>query len=474
MIQMLRLINPPGHARRKPFPRYAGGGRARSNAGHRQHPRSLPLTPAQYERRAARMGSEPDEPLPGYYLRYKRKKPKTNPKSRSKSMPKKRRMPPRYKSGPKKGQFMPKAARRRKVARKRIKTNPPKVTHVSATGKKRKLVLSKLGKKGRALYRTKYKGKTVPTSAVPGIIDEINRYRKRSKPVAKKRKSKKAKKSTKRHVTRRHGMSKAKRRAAAKKGWARRRRTGTVKVKRVRKARKHTVRKHVAKRRVSRRRTRVLYLKARPRSRKLKAYRLKRGRKPTKRGFNHYSVARNPGNAIGSMLKDGAMLFGGILGMRVLGNALKTYVIDKYMSSMTASLGSAAKVLPGALSFVLAAFSGKFIKNPKIVATVQTGAAIALFDGIFQAFVKPAVATNPTAAALLAGVDDYGYRGYGEYVPAQRQLGYDVQEAMALDEYIPGQGGMGFDVSEALAESEVQGFQAGYAGGSLSKTVFHS
>jgi hypothetical protein len=62
-----------------------------------------------------------------------------------------------------------------------------------------------------------------------------------------------------------------------------------------------------------------------------------------------------------------------------------------------------------------------------------------------------------------------------EYVsdPQNRlTFGANVDEAMALDEYVPSM--EGYEVDEALADSEIDGMQRGYAGGSLARTVFSS
>jgi hypothetical protein len=177
----------------------------------------------------------------------------------------------------------------------------------------------------------------------------------------------------------------------------------------------------------------------------------------------------------------------------MLSGILDQYVL-KHPSivSTTASLGPVAGMLPSAASFLLAAFAGKAIKNPRVVSSLQTGASLAFLQSVVKALLPANMLTGlpPFVAGALSGIDDMGYGEYiqqrapmgayvqeamaggmSEYIQQRPQLGAYVEEAMALDEYI--QSPMsGFDVQEALADSEVQGMQSGYAAGSLAKSAF--
>jgi hypothetical protein len=189
-----------------------------------------------------------------------------------------------------------------------------------------------------------------------------------------------------------------------------------------------------------------------------------------------YSVSRNPGTSMKNMLMDGAALYGGYVGAKLVSGLLDQYVFSNVKLATTmAPLGKAKGIISPAISFILAAFAGKAINQPKIVSSIQTGATLALFQAVVKAFV-PTTGLPLALQSALSGIDDMGFRGYGygEYIQQRpQQLGAYVQEAMALDEYIQEPAGMhGFEVQEALADSEVQGMQSGFAAGSLAKTVF--
>jgi len=196
--------------------------------------------------------------------------------------------------------------------------------------------------------------------------------------------------------------------------------------------------------------------------------------------FYRYNVSRNPGTNMKNMLIDGAALYGGFVGAKIVAGLLDQYVFNSVKLATTmAPLGRAKGILAPAISFVLAAFAGKLIPQPKVVASLQTGATLAFFQAAVKALIPPTalVGLPPAVAGALMGIDDMGFRGYGygmgEYIQQRPQLGAYVQEAMALDEYVQDPGGMhGYDVQEALADSEVQGMQSGFAAGSLAKTVF--
>lgn len=212
---------------------------------------------------------------------------------------------------------------------------------------------------------------------------------------------------------------------------------------------------------------------ARPkRGRKYRRYRV-RARYPRKlRGRVRFSVRHNPGMAgLKSMLMSGAMMFGGLLGMRAIGYLFSKYVVPKIRPTTTVVGSTADKMyglIPAAGAFAVGLFAPKFVKNPKLLAGIQTGAALVLFETLFSKFVAPSLGTAAPYFAPLSGLGYYG----GEYIaqrPRLPMMGAVAREAMA--EYT--QQPMGaFDVNEALAGSEVQAMQSGYAGGSLARTLF--
>ena len=409
-------------------------------------------------------------------------------------MTKKRRMPPRYKSGPKKGKFMSKraaAAKRRRKPRK----NPITYTKMPGVGgvkRKRKITVrtTRLSTKGKAkLKRLRAKKAALTWEA----LRDLKRHERKGKKTVAKRRRKSKKTKTVRRVrrgkrshasyvkagrkaARTKAAKKAVRRAAAKKS---RRRKGTKVVRR-----RKSVRSRKAVRRTRRTSRRRLGRAVLPRRPRLIPYKKRRkgkrryARVSVKRGRLHVRALRNPN--FKGMLINGGMLYAGILGMRVLANLVGKYIVTPYMVKAGQSAGTAKllQLVPAGIGFAAAAFADKVIKGkPALVNGIQLGATVALFDAIMNIFVKPMLATSaPQVAALLSGIDDVGiqgYRGYHEYIPSRPgSLGLDVHEAMAMDEYIQTPAGMGFDVSEALADSEVDSFQRGYASGSLAHTVF--
>ena len=529
-VGMLRLINPPGHDWRRPYPGYAGGGGGAYGSGYYQRPAANPWTAPSSEpirvgastRGERKLAKKKRTAAPKVNPKVTPKvNPKVNPKVKRKAIAKrkrntaaakprinpgrktmvkrKKRTPPRYKSGPKKGQFMPKAARRRKKA----KRNP--ITHVSATGKKTTVRQGRLSPKGRAAFYAMGGMRMAPTAE---NIAYLRRFEKKGKKKAKKATARKhgattmAKKKTVRKP--KFGTPAFHKKYAKKAAATRRRNAKAATVAQAgpqprKKARKHGRRVIVTpKRRVpvwykptkrAKAIRRVLAVKTVKRSPS------KRAKSGFRKGFKKLVVRRNPMSGMKDMLMHGGLIFGGLLGMRVLANALDTYVLNSTVNGVkTSRLGTiptqVAAILPSAIGFLAAGFlAPKIVKHADALNSIQIGASLALFDAIFTKVVKPALnlTAGSTAALLLAGVDDMGvqgFRGYGgynyggfsgEYLPSRQQpLGLDVHEAMALDEYVPGGQAMGYDVSEALSDSEVDGMQRGFAAGSLAKTVFHT
>ncbi len=260
-------------------------------------------------------------------------------------------------------------------------------------------------------------------------------------------------------------MTKAERSRASRLGWARRRRAGT--------AHKKT--------RKGRRAVATFTAQYSPRSKKRRRYKVY-GK--TVRVVSHGKAHRVRKffvrhNDMKSMLMQGLGLFGGFYGMKVINNLLRIHVTSKIPGLPV----SVAPIVPAIGGFVLALLAPKLIKGkPALVGAIQAGATIALLDTVVKSFVIPQLPA--TVKPYLQGIDDIGYGSFsgfgypslGEYIPQQpgslSDYGIEAHEAMALDEYVQERSGMGFDVNEALADSEVQGFQSGYAAGSLAKTVF--
>jgi hypothetical protein len=292
-----------------------------------------------------------------------------------------------------------------------------------------------------------------------------------SSAAAPKRKRTKKAKKAKRVGTRKHKRSHASYVKAAKKGARTKRRNALAAGKSV-----------PRRRRRSRKTVTVFTARRKPSSKRRSRYVVRRsvGRIKDRKGRSHrfyrYSVARkNPLGAMKSMAMNGAAIFGGYMGAKLVSNLISKYVVAK-ISAIPATIAP----LVGPLgTFVLAAFAPKIVKKPSIVNAIQTGAAIGLFKTVLDQFVMPAlVKSAPSVAGLLAGIDDMGIQGYGgEYVasrPALGMGGFQVSEAMALDEYVERPALGGFDVTEALADTEVDALQSGYAAGSLRGTVFSS
>lgn len=461
MISMLRLINPPGSRPRRGFtiPTYAGGTRRRQ----------------QTDNEAEWFSSETTTPR-----RKRVTKPKRTVRSRSRTTVKRdkqgrfvRRTTTKRTvvSNPKTKKGVRGMTKKKTTTRRRVKRNAPKTTVVKRKTVRR--VRKNPARVSSAAYRSGY-ARTFGTST-----------RKR--------------KAAARKAAKTRAANKAKRVAAARKAA----RT------RARRASKATTRKVVTHRTFTPRRRKgkvVGMMKARyaPQSKRRATHKVRRtvgrikDRGGRKRVFYRYTVSRNPGTTMKNMLMDGAGLYGGFVGAKFLAGLLDQYVL-KHPSVIqtTSKLGAFAGVLPSAASFFLAAFAGKAIKNPKVVTSLQTGATLAFLQSLVGAVLPATMRASlpPALSSALSGIDDMGFRGYGEYIQQRpqlgayvtqamagnmgeyiqqnRQLGAYVEEAMALDEYIQTPGGMsGFEVEEALADSEVQGMQSGYAAGSLAKTAF--
>lgn len=424
-VSLLRLVNPHGKKRRSPFPAYA---------------------------KAAAKSNPPR----------KRKKVKRNATWRYQVAGKKRYSTGYARPGSSKAAYIANLQRRYAAA--------------SATAAERQRALEDLKKFARAQSRTKKKSTTRRKRRATG-----------GKSMAKRRKKRTPPRNAKGRFVKRGGGSR--RRKAAPKRRRRRRATytfnppaqnpkrrrrrrkarrnpgalkGSVRYLKVKRGRKKARRVTISMRPAPRKRRRLYHVKR-------ATYKTKKGRKYYKHGFKR--ARRNPD--FGSMLKNGALAYAGVLATRVLSNVISTYVMPKIPLPIPAQVGA---ILPPAAAFLAAGFLAPKIGNAATASAIQTGAAIALFDTIVTKVLKPML---PPAVQGLLGVDDMGVgrygMGMGEYVAQRPQLGAEAYEAMALDEYVADNGQMGaYDVSEALADSEMESLQTGYAGGSLRGTAFSS
>lgn len=205
-----------------------------------------------------------------------------------------------------------------------------------------------------------------------------------------------------------------------------------------------------------------------------KLHRIQQWKRGKRYRYTVHAAKRNPLSAMKSMLMHGGLMWAGFKGMKAIAALIRLHVMPSLGTSIPAQL---TPILPAAGAFVVAAFAGKFIKKPALLSSVQTGAALALFDVLFEQFVKP---------ALPASVSPY-LGGYGEYMPAgslpyssranlTRALnpvagfGEYTREAMARDEYVPA-GLLGsYDVNDALTGGEIASMTTGHASGVFKKT----
>lgn len=270
-------------------------------------------------------------------------------------------------------------------------------------------------------------------------------------------------------VKHRGKLTKHARSLAAKKGWRHRKHKKVSFTAQGRKVSFHT-KAHKRRRKVLRR----VVTKQRPsvsvKRRVLKIH----GRR--RRRFVTRIVRRNPLVAMKTMLMDGAAIYGGFVGVKIINGLLNTYVLSKISALTTGAMAQFAPVLPAVATFGLAAVAGKFIKQPKLLNALQTGAGLVLIDTIVKKVLLPRLTMLPAPiVAALAGIDDMGFSEYlpsgGRFRPALAeyvgQPGVHPGEAMALDEYVHDSGD-----HTALSDSEMQGLQSGYAAGSLARPLF--
>lgn len=443
MISMLRLINPPGHRPRRGWkmPRYMG------QPSPRLHRRWL----------------EDQEPL-------------ENPRPRRRTRKTTKRTTVLRRD--RKGRFL-----KRTTVKRTVVSNPRRAA--------RKQGVKQMAMKKRVTHRRRVRRNPVAANPVRRRVRRVRRNPSRVTSAAYRSGYDKAFGPVPSTAIKRKRKS-PKRVAAAKKAARTRARNLRAKTSRAHKRVAAPRRRKFVHRRHPGRVVGGLRMRYAPRSRRKVMHKVRRtvghirDRKGRRHNYYRYSVSRNPGTNMKNMLMDGAALYGGFVGAKIVSGLLDQYVFGNASIAPTmAKLGSASKIVSPAIGFVLAAFAGKLIPQPKVVSSLQTGATLALFQAVVKAFVPATALTAlpPAIAGALSGIDDMGFRGYGEYIRQRPQLGeYNqqrpqlgayVQEAMALDEYVQDPGGMhGYDVQEALADSEVQGMQSGFAAGSLAKTVF--
>ena len=164
------------------------------------------------------------------------------------------------------------------------------------------------------------------------------------------------------------------------------------------------------------------------------------------------------------MLTQGAMFWAALTGMRVINNALKIHVTDKYAST----LGAVAPVLPSLAGLLVSTLVvPRVTKKTKVIEAFQMGASVALIDAAFNTWVKPALTKpgsdgKPSALApYLAGTEGMVYEPIAEYVDYDNRLG----------EYVPDNRYGAFMVEEAVAGDDAMFMQTGGAGGIFSKTT---
>jgi len=391
-----------------------------------------------------------------------------------------------------------KPAKRKTYAKKR--TAKRKKTRKTATARKtaRKTTRSRASykKAARKAARTRKSNAAKRSTAAK----KAARTRKRGKKTTARKtvKRKTARKTTKR---RRGKLTKAQRSAAARKGWRKKRRS---KMARPVSRKRRTYRKKARSRRKFKTRAKKPLGSFRGKRRYVRSGRKRGGKwarhpkrtytpvgrhkRRTARAAAHrerYWVRKNPLNALKSMVKDGIFTFAGILGIRALSKLLEKNVFSS-STFQTGAMASVAPLLAPGLAMLLAALAPKVITNqPKLVAGLQTGATLVMFDSVlkvllnqvdpnntFSEYLLPAAPTTTLLTTTTAAASQ-GWGGYREYVGSP--MGLEVESAMALDEYVSSpQLGMGgdYDVEEALAGNETQAFETGYAGGTLAKTVF--
>ena len=299
----------------------------------------------------------------------------------------------------------------------------------------------------------------------------------RRKTVAKKRKSTKRARAA-RKAARTRAANRAKRSRAAKKAARTRKRRKstrrTVSRKRVtrRRRRRNPVKRH-------RRKSVGRYKRVRRRRRKnpVANPRRRRRRRTVSRKRRVRRRRRNPGmkgvmKGLVGAVKRGAMFWAGLVGMRALNGVIKKQI--QGMSFASTATGTTAKligVLPSLATVVGAGLLlPKVVKKRAVVEMVQMGAAVALFEAIYDNFIYdllPASAQQYLPKSSVSGFGSYvsvpvsGMGRMGEYVDYDNRLG----EYVDFDNRYSG-----FEVSESLADADMAYIQSGGAGGIFAKT----
>lgn len=479
MISMLRLINPPGHKPRRGWkmPRYAGARNplpSRRRASGEYAVSAIRAAAAKKRARAAaamrrqwlETHSVRDNPRPRPRRRSVTRRTTTLKRDRHGRFLKRTTVKRTVVSNPRRTtrrQGVKAMPRKRTTHRRRVRHNPVAANPRRRRARRNPITYRKVGKRPMTIHvRSKAGMARVRALQAKGL-------------------------DLKHAVLKAASEARARAKRAAKKSAPRRRRTKTVYVTTAPRKRRRVSRRRVFRPRHHRGTVVTTFTnRYTPSSRRRTKHKVRRtvGRIVDRSGRGHrfyrYSVSRNPATNMKNMLMDGAALYGGFVGAKIVSGLLDQYVFNSpKLATTMLPLGRAKGILAPAISFVLAAFAGKLIPQPKVVSALQTGATLAFFQAAVKAIVPPTalVSLPESVRGALMGIDDMGFRGYGygmgEYIQQRPQLGAYVQEAMALDEYVQDPGGMhGYDVQEALADSEVQGMQSGFAAGSLAKTVF--
>lgn len=496
-LTALRLVNPPGRKRRKPFPAY-------SSAGPKKTKRRNPVAQTSQRKvlKRKKMGNG------GYRWFYGGKLVSATKAKRVKSA----RTNPRTATGQRTV-----ATVKTKQTRTRRKPATIRATRPIQT-RTRTVAAPRPKRSVRAIarpVRNPRRKKRVSEATRKRISAALRRYHrgtKRASNPPKKRRMAVAKKTTRRKPTRRRTTSRVRkvaRRTSSKPRYGTRAyyswlgRQGALARKRGGK-RKRVRRNPATHTKVSTRYSKKRYTLPRGRfgaARKPVAHRVKRTgwRSPTTNAhsYRYAVVKRNPGlKDIGGLVKKVLPIYGGMIAARAISVLVNTHVVRKYITGGLTPMISAANAkyanmaAPG-LTFLLSVFAGPALfkgggTGKQILEGLQLGSLVATFDSMLSAFL-PMEAKQYIG---LTGYDDMGVLGYGygrgmgaymadptgyslppAYASLEPGMGLDVHEAMALDSYVTDDG-LGLSVEEALADSESDYMQRGGAGGSLSRTLF--
>lgn len=360
------------------------------------------------------------------------------------------------------GKFISKAAvKRSRAAKKRTKKAAPKRKRTTTIKRPRVTVTVKTNVKRKTVKR-KANPRKDPKRVAAGKKAARTRAKKAAaRSLAGKKAARTRKKKTTKKTRSKSVITKAQRRK-----WGRK---GGLKAARMRKAKgrkkttkRKTTRRKTAKRKTTRRKKTVRTLMLRP-------ARKRRGKKVKHRVIRRkrrYTVKKNPMKTMKSALMSGLGVFAGLMGMKVINNALRIHVTEK-VPGIPAQL---VPILPSLAGFLASTIVvPKVTKKKKFVDALQMGATVAMLDAVFAQFVRPQIAKSPALAPYFAG-DMTVYEpvaAYQVHEPVAEYVDYDNR----LGDYVPDNRYGQFQVTEALAADEIDYMQRGGAGGVFAKTT---